>query len=394
MPKVYFTEDNMCTTKKLEVKRIYDYFVANGWTVTMEMDQADIIICPTCVGWKIKEQKSLERLRMANKLGKEVVSFGCLNNFNPVGVAAVHSGICIPAQSLEQVAFLIKEPKVKFCDIPEPSTFKSKEDYRLYDLTKRYVNIVDGCSFACIYCPHRIGLGRIKSRPQQEILTQIKDLVSGGVRIVVLTGMETALYGMDIGTSYPELLRKVLEMDSCFEVHVAQFNPFGVIRYYNDLLVLFSNDRLTDIQIPIQTTSERILKLMRRPLGVEKIGGFLKIVRNNNKSAILRTDLIVGFPTETEEELNESLRFAVDVFDEIAVYAIEIREGLPIEKLKGQAHSSEEINRRIDFAVKFIEDRGKMAHKGQQGEDLSLRNVEMRKEALRKAKRELVKRGG
>lgn len=393
MSKVYFTEDNMCTTKKLEVKRIHDYFIANGWTIAPEMNQADIIICPTCVGWKIKEQKSLECLRIANSLQKKVVSFGCLNNFNPSGVAAVHDGLCIPAQNLEQVASLIEEPKVKFHEIPEPSTFKSKEDYRLYDLTKRYVNIVDGCSFACIYCPHRIGLGRIKSRKQQEILAQIKDLVSGGVRIVVLTGMETALYGIDIGTSYPELLKMVLEVDPSFEVHVAQFNPFGVIKYYNDLLPLFSNSRVTDIQIPIQSSSERILKLMRRhSLDVKKIGKFIQMVRKNNKTAVLRTDLIVGFPTETEEELNESLRFVVDTFDEIAVYAIEIRKGLPIEKLKDRAYSSEEIDRRINFAVKFVEDKGKMAHKGQQGEDLSLHDVEMRKEALRKAKRELARK--
>src|SRR3989338_1111905 len=122
MPKVYFAKDNMCTTKKLEVKKVYDYFVANGWGVTMDMDQADIIFCPTCVGWKIKEEKSLERLRQANKYGKTIVCYGCLNNFNPAAVAEAHKGICIPAQKLENVTSLIKNPKVAFCDIAEPST--------------------------------------------------------------------------------------------------------------------------------------------------------------------------------------------------------------------------------------------------------------------------------
>ncbi len=389
MPKVYFAKDNMCTTKKLEMKKICDYFTANGWGITTDMGQADTVFCPTCVGWKIKEEKSLERLREANNSGKRVVSFGCLNNFNPAAVAEVHKGICIPAQKIEDTALLIENPKVAFSDIAEPSTFKSKEDYRLYDLTKRYVNIVDGCSFMCIYCPHRIGLGRIKSRSQDQILAQIRELVADGAKTIVLTGMETALYGMDTGTPYPVLLKKVLEIDAFFEIHVAQFNPYGVGRYYDDLLPLFSNSRITDIQIPIQTASERILKLMRRPLGIREVGSFLKSVRDKNKTAVLRTDLIIGFPTETEEELKESLKFTVDVFDEVAAYAIEIRGGLPIEKFKEQAYSTEEIKRRIDFAVKFIEDHGKMAHKGQQGEDLSLIDLEARKETLRKAKRGL-----
>lgn len=390
MSKVYFTEDNMCTTKKLEVRRIYDYFIANNWVVTKNAQEADIIICPTCVGWDVKEKKSLERLLEVNKTGKKIVSFGCLNNFNPEAVSKVHNGVCIPAQSLEAIADLIPNPKVKFSDIKSPSEFKSREDYRLYDLTKRYVNIVDGCSFTCVYCPHRIGLGSIKSRPQEEILWQIRSLAAGNLRILVLTGMETALYGIDIGSTYTELLKDVLEIDAFFEIHIAQFNPYGVVKYYNSLLPLFSNTRVTDIQIPIQTSSERLLKLMKRPLGVDQVGKFMKAVRSNNKSAVLRTDLIVGFPTETEEELIESLKFAVDIFDEVAVYAIEIRSGLPIEKLKDKAYPPEEIKRRIDLAVNFVENKGRMSHKGQQGESLSLLEVEARKEALRKAKKRLT----
>jgi len=392
MPKVYFTEDNMCTTKKLEVKKIFDYFIANGWDKTSQMECADIVICPTCVGWKVKEEKSLERLLEANKSGKKVVCFGCLNNLNPASVAKVHKGICVPSQELTKIASLIENPKVALCDIAEPSTFKSREDYRLYDLTKRYVNIVDGCSFTCVYCPHRVGLGRIKSRSRKGIISQIKNLVKDGVKIIVLTGMETALYGMDIGDSYPGLLLEVFEAGPGFEVHVAQFNPLGIVRYNKELSPLFSNSRVTDIQIPVQTSSERILKLMRRPSGVKEVGNFMKSVRDNNKTAVFRTDLIVGFPTETEEELRESLRFAVSIFDEIAVYGIEIRSGLPIEKFIKDAYPPEEINRRIDFAVKYIEDNGRMAHKGQQGESLSLIEVENRKEALRRLKREAANR--
>jgi MiaB/RimO family radical SAM methylthiotransferase len=387
MPSIYFTPDDMCTTLKLEVKRIHDYFVTNHWTTTTNLEKADIVIVPTCVGWEILERNSLDRLREMNELGKEVIALGCLNHFNPAAVEKVHSGLCVPTQEIERIASLIPNPEVKFSDIPEPSTFRCKEDYRLYDLTKRFVNIAIGCSFSCSYCPHKIGLGPLKSRPLEDILAQVEDLVAGGVRIVVLTGMETSLYGRDIGTSYPHLLKKVMEIDSKFEIHIAQFSPAGIIKYHKELLPLFSNERVTDIQIPIQTTSDRILKLMHRPRGIKRISEFLKEIRNNNKRAVLRTDIIVGFPTETMEELNNTLRFVVDIFDEIAVYAIEIRAGLPAEKLIDKVHTPEEINRRIELATKYIEKRGKVAHGGQQV-DPDLEELEKKREAIRKVRRE------
>ena len=85
-------------------------------------------------------------------------------------------------------------------------------------------------------------------------------------------GMETALYGKDVGSSYPELLRTILEFSDAYEVHVAQFNPHGVYMYYDELLPLFSNPRVSDIQVPIQSTSTRLLKMMNRKNYSEQVG--------------------------------------------------------------------------------------------------------------------------
>jgi len=382
MGSVCFVADDMCTTLKLEVKRIHDYFVANDWGIANTYDDADLIICPTCVGWKKLEENSLERLSDLSVYGNKVVSLGCLNSFNPSAVALVHKGICVSTQKLDNISSLIPDSKVKLGDIPEPSTFRCKEDYRLYDLTKRYVNISLGCSFSCTYCPHKIGLGPLKSRRVEDIVSQIEDILKM-LRILVLTGMETAFYGNDIGSSYPILLKKVLKIDSDFEIHVAQFHPAGVVRYYNEILPLFSNHRITDIQIPIQTTSDRLLKLMNRPRKIQnKLKKFMNEVRKKNKKAVFRTDIIVGFPTETLEELYETLNFVSDVFDEVAVYACEIREGLPVNKLVDSAYDKKELNKRVKLATDFVETKGKMVHGGQQA-DLSLNEIEKRKEDIR-----------
>lgn len=390
MSLIYFADDDMCTTKKLEMRRIQDFFTLNGWEVTRDPDKADMVICPTCSGWEKLEQKALETLKGLQYLGDKVIALGCVTDVNPDGVKQVHAGRCISSLHLDKIAELIPNPKVKLEAVPEPSVFRTKEDYRLYDLTKGFVNIASGCSFACSYCPHKIGLGSRISRTEEHILKQIEGLVAEGVRIVVLTGMETAFYGLDIKTDYPNLLQKVLDFHHGYEVHVAQFHPLGILKYYDRLLPLLQNERVTDIQIPIQTTSERLLKLMNRPPGTDKIGEFLREVKKKNRVAVLRTDIMVGFPSETMEELDETLNFVTEVFDEVAVYGFEMRKGLAAEKLMDQSFSKEEIERRVAYGAKIVEERGAMAHGGQQA-DVSLIEIENRKQAIRDAKKKGVK---
>jgi tRNA A37 methylthiotransferase MiaB len=386
MPSIYFTDDDMCTTQKLELKRIQDFFLANDWTVTREPEAADLLLCVTCAGWTKLEHNSLDRLSQLQGMPGKVVSYGCVNDIHPDKIQGIHSGLTISSKNKFDIEALIPNPKVALHEIAEPSAFRRKEDYRLYDLTKRYVNIAGGCSFKCTYCPHRVGLGRLKSRSAEDIVRQIEQLLKENVKIVVLTGMETAFYGMDIGTDYPNLIERVFEIDGTFEIHVAQFHPIGISKYSEELAPFFSNERLTDIQVPIQTTSDRLLKLMGRPPGVENIKPFMRHVKTHNRVAVLRTDIIVGFPTETMDELRATLAFATEIFDEIAVYGIEIQEGLPVEKLRDKAHSTAEIEKRIEYAISYISTKGKMPHGGQQS-DVSLLEVEKEKEKLRAIKR-------
>ncbi len=385
MPSFYFTPDEMCTSIKLEMKRIQDFFIANDWVSVPTVEEADVVLCTTCSGWSKLEQNSLRTLASLQDVPGTVISVGCVNEVNPEGVTLVHSGPRIAIRNLESIEAFVDDLKVRLTEVPTPSTFRTREDYRLYDLSKRYVNICLGCSFACSYCPHRVGLGKLRSRAIEDILDQIRSLIQEEVRIVVLTGMETALYGRDIETAYPELLRQVLDIDDRYDVHVAQFHPVGVEQYFEELVELCSSSRVTDIQIPIQTTSRRLLKMMNRPPLPERFAEFLARVKAANPKVILRTDLIIGFPTETMQELEDTLAFATTYFDEVASYAIELRKGLPAEKYMADQYLPQEIDRRVKYAVNYVESRGSMAHGGQQS-DVSLIEIETRKQAMRKAK--------
>ncbi|MEG3641500.1 radical SAM protein [Magnetococcus sp. PR-3] len=389
MPSVYFTPDDMCTMLKLEVKRIHDFFVANGWDVVDDPEQADRIVCPTCAGWDQLEENSIETLAKLKPLKEKVIAVGCVNTVNPEGVEASQPGAKVSSLELEQFDRVLPDAKVKIADIPEPSTFRTKEDYRLYDLSKRYVNVAFGCAFQCAYCPHVVGIGRLKSRSVDHITEQVRQLVGEGVRTVVLTGMETGLYGKDIGTDYATLLASVLAEHDQYQIHVAQFHPSGLQRQPEKLLEALSHPRVTDMQIPIQTTSARLLKMMQRPPLTEDIRETLRQIPQRNPSTILRTDLMVGYPTETREELEEALAFAVEVFDEIAVYAFEQKSGMPSSNLADQEIDKEEMQWRVNHAVSYINKHDRLAHGGQQS-GMTLEELEAKKQAMRQAKAKLA----
>jgi tRNA A37 methylthiotransferase MiaB len=199
-------------------------------------------------------------------------------------------------------------------------------------------------------------------------------------------GMETALYGLEVGSSYPELLRTVLGLSDTYEVHVAQFNPEGIHKYYHDLLPLFQNTRVSDIQVPIQSTSTRLLAMMNRHNYSEEIGSFMRAVRASNRRAVLRTDLILGWPTETPEERRASLDFAGQYFDEIATYTIELSPDLPAWKYQDKAFSNEELSKILIESREYLNSNySVVAHSGQQ-DDNTMHDVEEARKRLREQK--------
>ncbi|MCV2885429.1 radical SAM protein [Aestuariibacter sp. AA17] len=387
MPKVYFSEDDMCTTQKLQIARVQNWFIANGWEVTENPELADMPIALTCNGWKLLTENSFKRIERLQNLGlsENLVVFGCVNDAHPKRVSSVHTGQTISNAKIdEQIDSLLPDAAIPFADIPHSSEFRTKEDYRIYDLSKQFVNIANGCSFNCSFCHHKPGLGDRRSRTKEDILQQVEKLVKKmNIRIIVLTGMETSFYGHEHGTNFAELLEEVLNIDENFEVHIAQFQPQGLHKMSDKLAELVQNKRITDFQLPIQTTSSRILKMMKRADRTSLVGPFIEKIRERNNRVIMRTDLIVGWPTETYEELDDSLAFAVKHFDEIAVYAIELDPDLPAWKYKSEEFSEKERNLRVRYAREFIERHGKMAHCGQQ-DDATMAEVEEMRQKMRK----------
>ena len=268
--KVYI-QDNFCTVYKLQSNYIASYARQKGIFITDSKSDADVFILGLCAAFKADEERSIRLIEDTALFGRKILIYGC---FTTVREDLAKSFGKTSYYPLWDIQGMLRELEID-CDdfMPEqsvwPSEFRLKDDYRVYDTRKKFIGISTGYSFGCVYCPHKLGSGDLLSRSHAAIIAQIgRDLDSGDAKVFILTATDTAAYGRDIGSSFAALLENVLaelkKRGSKAKVRIAQFNPEGLVYDREKLLALCCDSRVEELQLPIQTSSDRLLELMGR----------------------------------------------------------------------------------------------------------------------------------
>ena len=381
----FFIQDNMCTPYKLILSKANNFLVANGWKKVDSPVDANVHIVGGCAAFHSLEKEALDYIEEAKKTKAEVVVFGCLPTISPKKVKTMQPDKIIHARTWERLETLVKTPKIRLSEVNESNTFRSEEEYRVVDPGRAFILVETGCSSNCPFCPHKIGIGNLKSRPMNEVLNQAKHLMSDPkTHTIVLHGNDTGSYGTDIGSTFPELVRKVLRIVP--KLHLTQVNADWAWKYREELFPLLKKEtKIKDFQVLIQSSSPRILKLMERCPKVPDLYPYLEDLRKARPDLILRTDLMIGYPTSTEEEDQESVRFVSKLFDELAIHGFEQFEHARIMKLGLPFHSQEIIDHRVNNAVEYMKSfPAILTHRGGQVyntmEAIEEPKVQMRKE--------------
>ena len=380
--KNYFIKDNVCTPYKLILGRVNNYLKANGWQNVASAQEADICLIGCCGAFHSLEDEALGLIADAKKTGAEINVFGCLVRISPEKVSALSPHRVFTAPDWEQMESLVKHPVVPLNAVPDVNEFRLKEEYRLYDPGKQFILLQTGCSSNCPFCPHKMGIGGLKSIPSDYVLSQIEQL-GKDVHTICLAGNDTGSYGTDIGTTYPELLKQILDRFD-LPVHLSQVNADWLHVYQEELWPLLTNEKVREFQVLIQSTSGRLLTLMERKPVVAELIPYLRKLRAARKDLLLRTDLIIGYPMSTEEEDHASAEFVSGIFDEVAIHAFERFEHARIEKQGLPFYSSEIINARVDKIVTYLQQfQNVLVHRGGQFIK-TLEAIEKPKDDLRK----------
>ena len=384
--KKYFIRDNVCTPYKLILNRTSNFLTANGWQIVSSADEADVYIVGCCGAFHSLEKEALGLIEEAKKTSAEVIAFGCLTTVEPERVKALKPDRVISSQNWERLETLVENPVIPLSAVLDANEFRLKEEYRLYDPGKKFVLIQTGCSSNCPYCPHKLGIGELKSRPVDEILRQVEVLTEKGAHTIVLHGNDTGSYGTDVGNiTYPQLLKQVLGISP--KLHLTQLNADWAYKYREDLFPLLLNEKIKEFQVLIQTVSDRLLKLMERRPVVRALYPYLKTLRSDRKDIIFRTDIIMGYPTSKEREEKETLEYVAELFDEVAVHGFERFAHTPIEKMGLPFYSQAEIEDRVQNALAYLKSFSNiLVHRGGQVYQ-TLVDIEEPKDVMRRKRK-------
>jgi len=204
------------------------------------------------------------------------------------------------------------------------------------------VPISSGCLDACAFCSTRLVKGVLFSFPPEIIVKEVEKCVADGCKEIWITGQDTCCYGFDRGTNLAKLLQQIVEVPGNFKIRVGMGNPRHVPKYLQELVEVMKNPKIFKfLHIPVQSGNNEVLKAMRRGHTVETFADIVKAVRKEVPEMTISTDIIVGYPTETEQQFEDTLKLLRETKPEVVNMArFSPRPGTTAASMKGQIHGN------------------------------------------------------
>ncbi len=346
-----------CSKNLVDAEEMLGILEENGFEIADSEENADIMIVNTCAFIDAAKQESIDcilehieyKKRDADRI---LVVTGCMGQRYKEEILKEipEVDIVVGTNEYDKIAEILKN------HISGSSEIHCSEQYMSCKSLNRvvttpgymaYLKIAEGCDNNCTYCVIPSIRGKYRSRTIEDIVAEAKQLVDNGAKELVVIAQDTTRYGMDIYGEYklPCLLDELCKIENVNWIRLHYCYPELVTDELIDTIA--SNAKICNyLDIPIQHCNDRILKLMGRRTNKQQIVDTIKKLRERIPDVIIRTSLIAGFPTETEEEFEELRQFVTDTeFDRLGVFAYSQEAGTAAARLQGQIDEDEKKNR-------------------------------------------------
>lgn len=301
------------------------------------VDRADVVVINSCGVIDFTERKILKRVEELKRSGKVVVVAGCLPRISAKKVREIADSALSP-DNVHRIREVVRAAISgrKLFIIKKASIDKSRCEKKRARKGIAVVSIAEGCMGRCTFCATRFARGRLRSFSLDGILDEVEKAVKEGYVEIQLTSQDTGAYGRDIGTSLPELLEKISSIEGEFRVRVGMMNPRHAYEMLDDLLNTFESKKIYKfLHLPVQSGDEKVLKDMGRNYTVEEFEEVVSSFRRRFDDVMISTDVIVGFPTETEEAFYRTFELIRRVKpDLLNITRYSPRKGTPAYRLK------------------------------------------------------------
>lgn len=327
-----------CRLNQAELEKMASLFSSRGHKVVGETKDADLIIINTCCVTAKASADSRKMIRhYANCSDGKMIVTGCWGTLFNEEAENLDSCVTVINNSDKDdlVDLILGSDGYKLSQNKTRQSILGRRQR-----TRSFVKVQDGCDDHCTYCITRIARGKSRSIPIDQILEDVKNAVNGGVKEVVLTGVQLGSWGRDLTPiiRLKDLLVAILEKSSIQRIRISSIEPWDIDK---ELLDLWENPRLCrHFHIPLQSGSEKILRKMARKSTPEKFQQLINLIRTKVPGAAITTDIIVGFPGEMDEEFLESLIFVKNL--ELSgghVFTYSAMPGTPSAAYQGQVQN-------------------------------------------------------
>ncbi len=321
-----------CKLNQAETERLARQFLEAGHCLVHHATGADVYILNTCTVTSTADSKARRWLRLAHRRNPEarLVVTGCYAQRRPNELARIE-GVSLVVGNDEKPRLL-----QLLQDTGCPVSPASLSSYSPVLRTRTFINIQDGCSRSCSYCIVPQVRGREKSQPADDVIAEVKKRVNEGYQEVILTGTEIGVYhdGIDI----KGLLGRILTETGVSRIRLSSLQPREISA---ELLDLWRDSRLCPhFHLSLQSGSNRVLQRMRRSYSITDYERIVYRIREMVPDVAITTDIVVGFPGETEEEFAESFAFCRKLqFARMHVFAYSARPGTEASRMSGQINA-------------------------------------------------------
>ncbi len=334
-----------CRLNEAELQLWGQQFLDAGHQLSA-MENADLLVLNSCAVTGEAARKSrqlIRRLHRENPTARLVVT-GCYASLNESEAAAILGvDLVVDNSKKEQLVEKIKEhfqqDEQLLQTMPAFATEPGESALFVRNRDRAFIKIQDGCRYRCSYCIVTVARGDERSRTINDIITEINSYSSQGIHEAVLTGVHVGGYGSDLDVSLMQLVEAILADTDIKRIRFASVEPWDLP---DTFFQLFENTRLMPhMHLPLQSGSDTVLKRMSRRCNQDSFRQLVRDARKAVPSFNITTDIIVGFPGETEYEWQESLDFINDIgFGHIHIFSYSHREGTRAAKLPDQIPSS------------------------------------------------------
>ncbi|MGM0436987.1 MAG: tRNA (N(6)-L-threonylcarbamoyladenosine(37)-C(2))-methylthiotransferase MtaB [Bacillota bacterium] len=366
-----------CKVNQYETEGMINLFKKSGYEVVNFQDEADYYIINSCTVTNQAASKSRKRVRRAKRRNPEakVVMVGCYPQAFTSEVEEIKEvDYIIGSSGKKNIVELLEkkenEDNIFLSEMKEFDNIQKFEDMHLNEINERTranIKIEDGCNQFCSYCIIPYARGPIKSRESESIIKEIKKLINKDIKEIVLTGTHLGKYGLDKNkkNQLSKLVEKIVQIKGDFRLRLSSIE---VTEIDSKLIYLIKESQklCSHLHLPLQNGSNAILRAMNRPYTVEEFSKVINILRNEIPDIAITTDVIVGFPGESDKDFERTINFVKKInFSRLHVFPFSPRQGTPAADMepkipdpikKKRRNKLIEINKKLmkNYQSKFI----------------------------------------